>query len=110
MQRRNFLRSTVVAGATVGLAGAVSPAWAAKTPAPRNIAYKSWTSDADFGAGTQLGTATSGGALLITSAAGQFTYLGSTYDYATWTSPMVTTGFPATEAIASWNADTPGAT
>ena len=48
--------------------------------------------------------------LRIASAAGQFTYLGSSYDYASWTSPTVATGFPATEAIASWTADTPGAT
>ncbi|MFC7761381.1 hypothetical protein ACFQY4_27560 [Catellatospora bangladeshensis] len=90
-----------------------SPGGGAKpTPpaGPRNIAYRGWTSDADFGSGTYLGTAASGDALRLTSAAGQYTYLGASYDYASWTSPSVTTGFPATEAIASWTADTPGAT
>ncbi|WP_155368121.1 C39 family peptidase [Catellatospora vulcania] len=113
MERRAVIRSALAAGASTALAGVAGPAWAAKPPpppGPRNIAYQGWTSDADFGTGAHLGTATSGGALRIASAAGQFTYLGSSYDYASWTSPMVATGFPATEAIASWTADTPGAT
>ena len=29
------------------------------------------------------------------------------YDYARWTSPRRVTGFDATQAVASWNADTP---
>ncbi|GAA1358912.1 hypothetical protein [Catellatospora chokoriensis] len=113
MERRAVLRSTLAAGAAISTAGLTGPAWAAKPPpppGPRHMAYRGWTSDAEFGTGTHLGTATSGDAMRITSAAGQFTYLGSSYDYASWTSPMVTTGFPATEAIASWTADTPGAT
>ncbi len=113
MERRAVLRSTVAVGASLGLAAVGGPASAAKPPpppAPRDIAYRGWTSDADFGTGGHLGTTASGGALRLTSAAGQYTYLGSTYDYASWTSPTVTTGFPAAEAIASWTADTPGAT
>jgi hypothetical protein len=68
-----------------------------------------WSSDAELATGAMAGVAVSGGALTLASPAGQRDYNGSTYDYATWTSPMVTTGFAATEAVASWNADTPGA-
>ncbi|GHJ47219.1 membrane protein [Catellatospora sp. TT07R-123] len=94
------------------MAGAAAPASAKPTPppGPRNIVYKGWSSDADFGTGAHLGTTASGGALRLTSAAGQFTYLGTSYDHASWTSPVVTNGFGATQAIASWTADTPGAT
>lgn len=78
--------------------------------------YKGWTTDADFAAGTFAGTASSAGAIQLVGPIGQVTYtdpfLGTTgvYDYATWTSPMVATGFAAHEGIASWNATTPGGT
>jgi hypothetical protein len=102
--------------AVLGAAGALSAgsgvaAFGKRPPTPstRDVLYTTWSSDAELGTGTALGVAVSGGALTMAFAAGQRDYSGTTYDYATWTSPMVATGFDATEAVASWNADTPGA-
>jgi Peptidase_C39 like family len=105
MDRRNALRLAVLTAA-----GTLSAA-AAKKPPPsstRDIRYQAWSAGT-LTAGTAAGVAVSGGALTIALPIGQRIYAGSTYDYATWTSPVAGTGFAATEAIASWTADTPGA-
>ena len=114
MNRRNLLRTAVLAG----VAGAAIPerAWAKPTspPGPRDISYHQWSSDTDFAAGSAAGVTVGGGALTFESAVGQSSYtdvlLGTTgtYDYATWTSPMTAVGFTATQAIPSWTASTPG--
>jgi len=83
----------------------------------REIRYTSWTTDADFATGTQAGTTISGGAIRFASAAGTASYTdpfgdgtAKQYEYATWTSPVVTPGFNLTELVSSWNADTPPGT
>jgi hypothetical protein len=106
MDRRNALRLAVLTAA-----GTLSTAAAQKKPTPpstRDIRYQGWQGAA-LSAGTSAGVVISGSGLTIGSPAGQRVYGASTYDYATWTSPEVTTGFAASEAIASWNATTPGA-
>ncbi|MGH3648160.1 MAG: peptidase C39 family protein [Micromonosporaceae bacterium] len=81
----------------------------------RNVVYTDWTSDAEFATGAAEGTTASGGGLSIGSTVGTLDYTdpfgdGSSrqYEYARWTSPSVPLSFNATEAIPSWNADTPG--
>jgi peptidase C39-like protein len=93
------------------------PANAAKPAAPRHIAYHSWTTTADFAGGQHSGTAAADGALVFGTAAGTASYTdpfgdGSarSYDYATWTSPVVNPGFGLTELVGSWNADAPPGT
>jgi hypothetical protein len=117
MDRRSVLRAAVAAGAvTLGGAG-TDPARAVERSATaRDIAYRQWTTAADFAAGTLAGTAATGDAVGIASPVGQFTYTDpvkgttATYDYATWTAPRVSPGFAGTEAVPSWTADTPGGT
>jgi peptidase C39-like protein len=115
VSRRTFL-GMLGAGA-VGLASGPAPVLAAAAkaaPVPRrDIVYRSWRG-AMLGAGTLAGTALTGDALTIAAPLGTATYtdpyLGTThtYEYATWISPQVGNGFAASEAVASWNADTPG--
>lgn len=97
---------------------AVSPALGSGSkdgPAPRHILYEDFDSAAEFASGSFDGTTATPDGLRITDPAGQRDYTdpfgdGSTtaYDYATWTSPLVTPDFNYTELIASWDAATPG--
>ncbi len=111
------LALTGVIALTATPAAPATPALAASAPEPREIRYTAWTTDADFASGSQAGTSVSGGAVRFETAAGTTSYTdpfgdGSPrqYDYATWTSPVVTTGFGLTELVSSWNADTPPGT
>jgi len=123
-RRRDLLRIGVVGLLAVGLAPAalLTPAAAAvrvdakASSEVRDITYREW-SGAGFAAGTSSGVTASTGALTIASPVGSIAYTDPfgtagprAYEFATWTSPSVTTGFAATEAIASWNASTPGGT
>lgn len=110
MDRRNALRIAILGAAAGALPGgaALAQSWKPPVPSTRDVLYKAWSTDAELAAGTSTGVNISGGALSLASAVGQRDYLGTTYDYATWTSPVVTNGFAASEAVASWNADTPG--
>ncbi|HEY2792246.1 MAG TPA: C39 family peptidase [Micromonosporaceae bacterium] len=121
MKRRDVLRTAVLTGAAAGLVGtdllpATTAFAAGDQPKPREIVYHEWTSEHDFRLGEFAGLAVCNGSLALTDPVGQLTYtdptLGTTgtYDYATWTSPFVKVGFGASEAISSWNADTPGGT
>ncbi|MGH3713559.1 MAG: C39 family peptidase [Micromonosporaceae bacterium] len=101
--------------ATAASAGATTDA--KKATGAREVLYTDWTTDAEFATGNGQGTTASGGALGIGSTVGTFDYTdpfgdGSSkrYEYARWTSPSVPLSFAATEAIPSWNADTPGGT
>ncbi|MFC0623543.1 peptidase C39 family protein [Kribbella deserti] len=102
-------------------AGAISagPGSAARPVAKlaRDIAYRSWTSTADFATGAHQGTAASQGGLILARATGTTSYVdpfgdgrARTYDQASWISPTVRPGFGLTELIASWTADTPAGT
>jgi hypothetical protein len=118
MDRRSVLRTAVAAGAlgALGAGAARAAAGDKKPPQGRDIRYRSWTTSADFANGTAAGVASTDDALTIAAPIGQFTYADphtgrtGTYDYATWTSPIVAFGFAATELIPSWTADTPGGT
>ncbi|WP_345657771.1 peptidase C39 family protein [Streptomyces siamensis] len=118
-------RRTVLAAAVAAAAvGAASPP-AAAAPARRGKApgglvdNRAWTSYSDWRGGTAKGTRSVSGArpgVVIAAPAGTTDYTDphtgttSTWEYATWTSPVHKLAVPATEAIASWNADTPAGT
>ncbi|MEW5356658.1 peptidase C39 family protein [Streptomyces sp. 16-176A] len=132
--RRTVLTAAMaaaVAGPTL-VAGAAAPAAAADTrrgpAAParpgrhdpaRPVDYRAWTTYADWYEGVFRGARAVAGArpaLEIAAPAGSTDYTdphtGATarWEYATWTGPLHRLPVPATEAIASWNADTPAGT
>ncbi|HEY2795102.1 MAG TPA: C39 family peptidase [Micromonosporaceae bacterium] len=80
----------------------------------RDIRIDRWTTATDFGAGTSEGVEITTTGLSFGRAVGSLTrtdkFLGSTtdYEYATWTSPVVTLDFEAAETIPSFTASTPG--
>jgi Peptidase_C39 like family len=118
IDRRTVLKC-VAAGAAGALAGAeISAVAEAKTkPDPtRDIAVSRWRSAADFATGTPGGVTVAADGLRVGTPAGQLSYVdpftGSSqeYEYGTWESPWVSHGFLASQAVASWNADTPSGT
>ncbi len=80
----------------------------------RHVQFDSWQSADDFGTGTFDGTTDVSGALQLKSSSDspqQYTDTFGTagsreYVFGSWTSPVVELGFPADEAVSSWNADT----
>lgn len=85
----------------------------------KTVDNRFWYSYAHWTAGQHQGTTAIGGArpgLEIKTPTGRTEYKDphtakkSTWEYATWTSPVHTSTVPATEAIASWNARTPAGT
>jgi hypothetical protein len=79
----------------------------------------SWHTYTDWRAGSGAGTRAVAGrrpGLVIGHAEGRTDYTDphtgttATWEYATWTSPVHRSTGPATEVIASWNADTPAGT
>jgi Peptidase_C39 like family len=119
--RRTVLRGLAatavgaLAGGT-GLASAARADTAALAEPQRDIAVTRWRGASEFVRGDNAGTGIHADALHIKYPVGQLTYvdpfLGGSrdYEYATWTSPWVTPGFVLTQAVASWNADTPEGT
>jgi len=115
---RGLLAAVSVTALLVGGATAASSATTLKkSDSTRDVLYHDWTSSADFAGGTTEGVSTSGDALSIGSTVGSLDYTdpfgdgtSRSYEYSRWTSPSVSLGFNATEAIASWAADTPGGT
>ncbi|MBB5872416.1 hypothetical protein F4553_005850 [Allocatelliglobosispora scoriae] len=81
---------------------------------PNDIYFRRWRTDADFRAGTAIGTVVGGDAITFGTPAGRLTYpdphsgATGTYEFATWTSMEVAPGFGAKEIISSWIASTPG--
>ncbi|NUS26972.1 MAG: peptidase C39 family protein [Streptomyces sp.] len=121
-------RTVLAAAVAAAVAGSAGPAVAAdattdvagpaQAPA-RPVDNRFWTSYADWRGGLAKGTRAVAGArpgLVIGAAAGTVDYTdphtGTTasWEYGTWTSPVHKLAVPATEAIASWNAHTPGGT
>ncbi|MET8982390.1 peptidase C39 family protein [Streptomyces sp. NPDC004539] len=109
--RRAVLAAVVTAAATV--TAAASP------PAPRTTDFRSWASYADWWGGEADGTVVGGGArpgVRVGEAAGTTSYTdphtgaAAEWEYGVWTSPEHRLAVPATEVIASWNADTPPGT
>jgi hypothetical protein len=80
----------------------------------RDIRIDRWTTSADFAAGRSDGVEITAAGVSFARAVGSLTrtdrFLGSTtdYEYATWTSPVVTLDFDAAETIPSFTASTPG--
>ncbi|MFR9796646.1 peptidase C39 family protein [Streptomyces sp. MS06] len=122
--RRTVLTAAVAAAAVVGGASQAAADGPAARPRPgpvpdRPVDYRSWTTYADWRSGAAAGTRAVAGArpgLVIGAPAGTTDYLDphtgarATWEYATWTSPVHRLPVPATEVIASWNADTPAGT
>ncbi|MFJ6660395.1 peptidase C39 family protein [Streptomyces sp. NPDC091377] len=121
--RRTVLAATVAA-AVVGGTGLASAASAHRAPRPggapaRPVDNRAWISYDDWRGGTARGTRAVPGArpgLVIAKPAGTVEYADphtgrtAAWEYATWTSPVHRLSVPATEVIASWNADTPDGT
>jgi hypothetical protein len=124
MRRTSRVTLAVAGIASIGLivptaatTGAQVEAGKEKTPQSRHVAYHEFASVADFSSGSFDGTAPTTEGLQITDPVGQRDYTDpfgdgstTTYDYGTWTSPVISPGFDYTELIASWNAATPGDT
>ncbi|QKW26576.1 peptidase C39 family protein [Streptomyces seoulensis] len=115
--------AAAAAGATALTGGAVPAVAAAahrgRTDPARPVDYRAWTTYTDWYGGAFRGTRAVAGprpALEIAAPAGTTDYTdphtGATasWEYATWTGPLHRLAVPATEAIASWNADTPAGT
>ena len=91
-----------------------SPAETTTGTLPRHVRFTAWR---DLAPGTHLGTVATAAGLSIGSPAGTLRYVdphagpGATareYEWSSWVSPEVRTGFDATELVPSWNASTPG--
>jgi hypothetical protein len=119
-QRRTVLG--VAVGASLGLTiGARTTAEASPVPKPttsdRHIRYQQFTGPA-LRAGTHDGTVWAPDGIRIAHPTGTFDYVDPfadettavSYQTATWTSPVVRTGFDHTELISSWEVETPGRT
>jgi Peptidase_C39 like family len=73
-------------------------------------AFRAFTTDAAFAAGTNEGTQASGGALRIATTKGTWTTAGRKWAWTRWTSPWVRPAHPFTQLIPSWNVVTPANT
>ncbi|WP_393055458.1 peptidase C39 family protein [Streptomyces sp. LN549] len=126
--RRTVLTAAIAAAAGAGAVSSAASASAATPPRTRPDAPSAaaslvdnhfWTSYTDWRCGSGAGTRAVAGrrpGLVIAHPLGRTDYTdphtGTTaaWDYATWTSPVHRSAVPATEVIASWNADTPAGT
>ncbi|MEU6098196.1 peptidase C39 family protein [Streptomyces sp. NPDC047079] len=100
-------------------AAAATPAAGPAKESPRTVDYRAWTSYPDWRSGSSQGVRALPGArpgVAIASPAGRTDYTDphtgktASWEYATWTSPVHRLTVPSTEAVASWNADTPAGT
>ncbi len=111
MDRPDALRSA--AGAVIEEASVTAPA-GGTTPAGRDVSFHRWDSPQHWAEGAGSGVFAGTGGLAFADATGTVTHTdpvsGTTgeYETASWTGPQTTGGFPATELIPSWTADTPG--
>ncbi|WP_406448283.1 peptidase C39 family protein [Streptomyces sp. NBC_00876] len=126
--RRTVLTAAIAAAAGAGAVSSAASAAAAapsgtRPPAPAAAASlvdnHAWTTYTDWRCGSGAGTRATAGrraGLVIGHSLGSTDYTdphtGTTaaWEYATWTSPVHRSAVPATEVIASWNADTPAGT
>ncbi|MGQ4339393.1 peptidase C39 family protein [[Kitasatospora] papulosa] len=121
--RRTVLTAALAAGA--GVVAAAGPAGAAPSRTSSSQAASSlvdnrfWTTHTDWRCGSTAGTRAVPGrrpGLVISTPAGSADYTDphtgttTTWEYASWTSPVHRPAVPATEVIASWNAATPEGT
>ncbi|MFJ9707381.1 peptidase C39 family protein [Streptomyces sp. NPDC101234] len=128
--RRTVLAAAASVAAAAVAGGAVPAVPAAAAPgteaeegggrAPaRPIDYRSWTTYSDWRTGTAKGVGAVAGdrpGVVMGTPAGTTSYTDphtgttATWEYGTWTGPVHQLAVPATEAVASWNADTPAGT
>ncbi|MFC9942571.1 peptidase C39 family protein [Streptomyces pratensis] len=123
--RRTVLTAALAAAAGAGAVASAGPASAAPSRTSSSPAAASpvdnhfWTTYTDWRCGTSAGARAVAGrrpGLVISAPAGSTDYTDphtgttSTWEYATWTSPVHRSAVPATEVIASWNARTPPGT
>ncbi|WP_329617404.1 peptidase C39 family protein [Streptomyces brevispora] len=126
--RRTVLTAAVAAAAGAGaVTSTASAAAAAPSCSPHRapsaaaslVDNHSWSTYTDWRCGSGAGTRAVAGrraGLAIGHPLGRTDYTdphtGTTaaWEYATWTSPVHRSAVPATEVIASWNADTPAGT
>ncbi|MEU8522164.1 peptidase C39 family protein [Streptomyces sp. NPDC048577] len=127
--RRTVLAAALAAAAsTAGPAPTVAAAERAEaeagadtdpTAAPRLVDNHFWSSHTDWRSGSSAGTRAVAGrrpGLELAVPVGLVEYADphtartSIWEYASWTSPVHTLSVPATEVVASWNADTPAGT
>ncbi|HEY3530769.1 MAG TPA: peptidase C39 family protein [Nocardioides sp.] len=114
-------RHVILAGATALISSAFllvpgGAAEAKKEPAPDHVTFHSWSFRDDTIGGTYDGTIDSGPALTLSAPTQHRTYTDPyaadpapvVYDEGDWTSPPVDTAYGLTQAVASWNAHTPG--
>ncbi|MFJ3190716.1 peptidase C39 family protein [Streptomyces halstedii] len=122
--RRTVLTAALAAAAGAG-AAAASPAAAVTSRAPSTptaaplVDNRFWSTYTDWRRGSAAGTRVAPGrrpGLVIATAEGTtdhtdpHTGVTTSWEYATWTSPLHRCAVPATEVIASWNAHTPAGT
>ncbi|GAA3802274.1 peptidase C39 family protein [Streptomyces chiangmaiensis] len=120
--RRAILTAAVAAAAataTAGPAAAAAPVGEPTKASPSLVDNRAWTSYAEWRTGSAQGVRAVPGlrpGVVISAPAGRTDYTdphtGTTtsWEYATWTSPVHVLSVPSTEAIASWNAHTPAGT
>ncbi|MEV7389374.1 MULTISPECIES: peptidase C39 family protein [unclassified Streptomyces] len=128
--RRTVLAAAASVAAAAVAGGAVPAAPAAAAPGTeaeegggraltRPIDYRSWTTYSDWRTGTAKGVGAVAGdrpGVVMGTPAGTTSYTDphtgttATWEYGTWTGPVHQLAVPATEAVASWNADTPAGT
>ncbi|MGW2276123.1 peptidase C39 family protein [Streptomyces yangpuensis] len=113
--------AVATAATAASVPGGGSPAAAAGAPRAQGptVDNRFWFSYGHWRAGTHRGTTAVAGArpgLEIRTAVGRTEYADphtgrkSTWEYATWTSPVHGSTVPATEVVTSWNARTPAGT
>jgi hypothetical protein len=129
---RSTPRRTVLAAAIAAAAATATPAFATPRADVSTVAddssaateeapvdYHAWTGDSDLRCGDAHGTRAAEHprpGLVIVHATGTTDYTDphtkatATWETATWTSPVHTPPHPASELVASWNADTPAGT
>ncbi|MGW7358847.1 peptidase C39 family protein [Streptomyces sp. NPDC054802] len=124
--RRNVLGAAIAAAATAGtLSASAAPAAATSLPPARGrqpvtpVDNRFWSTYTDWRCGDHAGTRAVAGrrpGVVIAEPVGTTDrtdpHTGRTarWEYATWISPVHRSRVPATEVIASWNADTPAGT
>ncbi|MGW4232371.1 peptidase C39 family protein [Streptomyces sp. NPDC004980] len=126
--RRTVLTAALAAAAGAGTVASAGPATATpSSPSPSSpspaaaslVDNRFWSTYTDWRCGSAVGTRAVAGSrpgLVFSTPAGTTDYTdphtGTTtsWEYATWTSPVHRSTVPATEVIASWNARTPAGT
>ncbi|MFE0510207.1 peptidase C39 family protein [Streptomyces sp. NPDC058964] len=120
-------RTVLAAAVAAAVAGGTGPAAAVSAPAhdagasgqAPPVDYRAWITYPDWRSGAGKGVRAVPGSrpgVVIATPAGTTDYTDphtgttATWEYATWTSPVHRLRVPATEAIASWNAQTPAGT